>query len=171
MQKKTIIFFKNILAQYIVLIIVLVAYFFIYFYDRSIFILALDKVWQILQEVLPTLVAVFVLFSISNYLFSSNSLIKNFARNSFAKWAFVILGGILSSGPIYMWYPLMADLKGKFLNDGMIACFIYNRAIKIPLLPVMIVYFGAKYVIILFVTMVFASLVQGYVINKLIKEV
>jgi len=57
------------------------------------------------------------------------------------KWIFVIIGGVLSTGAIYMWYPFLADLKDKGLNYGLISCFLYNRAIKIPLLPLMVFYF------------------------------
>jgi len=81
---------------------------------------------------------------------------------------FVIIGGMLSTGPIYMWYPLLADLRNRGLNYGLIACFLYNRAIKIPLLPIAIFYFGWKYIIILSFVMIFISIIQGILINKLL---
>ena len=68
-----------------------------------------------------------------------------------------------------MWYPLLADLKSKGLNSGLIACFLYNRAIKIPFLPLMIFYFSLKYVLILTVVMVFMSVIQALIINKFMK--
>lgn len=171
MQKKEASIIKKIFSQYVLLIIVLLAYLFVFFIDRTIFDQALYRVWQIFKEVIPTLVVVFVLFSFSNYLFASKKFFKYFKKNNYIKWIVVVVGGIISSGPIYMWYPLMSDLRGKFLNNGMVACFLYNRAIKVPLLPMMVIYFGTKYVIVLFVTMVIASILQGYMINKLIKEV
>ena len=82
---------------------------------------------------------------------------------------FVIIGGILSSGPIYMWYPLLADLKHKGLSYGLIACFLYNRAIKIPLLPLAIIYFSWRYLFILTFVMIFMSILQGLIINKLME--
>jgi hypothetical protein len=54
----------------------------------------------------------------------------------------------LSSGPVYLWYPLLKQLKEKWLSQWHIATFIYARAIKIPLIPMMIVFFGLKYTII-----------------------
>ena len=85
------------------------------------------------------------------------------------KWFYVIIGGILSSGPIYMWYPLLADLRSKGLNYGLIACFLYNRAIKIPLLPLAIIYFSWQYIIILTLVMITVSIMQGILLNKLME--
>ncbi len=68
-----------------------------------------------------------------------------------------------------MWYPLLADLKNKGLSYGFIACFLYNRAIKIPLIPLAIAYFSWQYILILSFTMIIMSVVQGILIDKLIK--
>ena len=68
-----------------------------------------------------------------------------------------------------MWYPLLADLRNKGLNYGLIACFLYNRAIKIPLIPLAIVYFSWQYIVILLVVMVFASIIQGVFLNRLME--
>jgi uncharacterized membrane protein YraQ (UPF0718 family) len=107
--------------------------------------------------------------SISNYFITPDFVIKHLKEKGIKKWFFVIIGGILSSGPIYMWYPLLADLRNKGLNYGLIACFLYNRAIKIPLIPLAIVYFSWQYIIILLVVMVFASIIQGVLLNKLME--
>jgi uncharacterized membrane protein YraQ (UPF0718 family) len=68
-----------------------------------------------------------------------------------------------------MWYPLLADLKEKGLSHGLIACFLYNRAIKIPLLPLLIFYFNWQFVIVLTIVMIGASLIQGIFVNKLME--
>lgn len=94
---------------------------------------------------------------------------KHLKDKGMKKWFFVIIGGILSSGPIYMWYPLLADLRNKGLNYGLIACFLYNRSIKIPLIPLAIIYFSWKYIIILLLVMILASIIQGIIINKLME--
>ncbi len=67
-----------------------------------------------------------------------------------------------------MWYPLLSDLKDKGLNYGLISCFLYNRAIKIPLIPLAIIYFGFKYIFILTIVMIFISIIQGILIDKII---
>ena len=51
------------------------------------------------------------------------------------------------------------------MRTGLVAVFLYNRAIKIPLLPIMIYYFGIFFVIILCIFMVVASIFQGKIIE------
>ena len=75
------------------------------------------------------------------------------------------LFGIVSHGPIYVWYPLLRDLKQHGMRSGLVAVFLYNRAIKIPLLPIMIFYFGVFFVIILCIYMIIASVFQGKIIE------
>ena len=49
----------------------------------------------------------------------------------------VIAAGIISTGPIYAWYPLLKDFKEKRAGGSVIAI-LYNRAVKPFLLLVMI---------------------------------
>ena len=80
----------------------------------------------------------------------------------------MIVAGILSTGPIYVWYPLLAEFKEKGVGYGYMATFLYNRAIKIPLLPVAVLYFGIKYVVVLTALMVLFSVIQGVLIDRLV---
>jgi uncharacterized membrane protein YraQ (UPF0718 family) len=121
----------------------------------------------ILADIIPIFLTVSVLVFLSDYFISPRFIIKYLRQNSLLKWLLVIIGGILSTGPIYMWYPLLAELRSKVLDDGMVACFLYNRAIKIPLLPITILYFGWRYVVVLGAVMVGASVFQGFIINQI----
>jgi len=123
---------------------------------------------NILIKVIPILILVFVLSFVVNYFIKPKKLIKYLGKDSKYKgWMIAILSGIISSGPIYMWYPLLKELKDKGMRIGLIATFLYNRAIKIPLLPLLIVYFGLKYSIVLLIIMVIFSVLQGLTIEKL----
>ena len=51
------------------------------------------------------------------------------------------------------------------MRVGLVAVFLYNRAIKIPLLPIMIFYFGTSFVTILAIYMVIASVIEGSTIE------
>jgi len=124
---------------------------------------------QIILKVIPIFILVFVLMTLSNYFINTKFIIKHLREKGLKRWFFIIIGGILSSGPIYMWYPLLADLKLKGLSYGLIACFLYNRAIKIPLLPLAIIYFSWQYILILTIVMVFISIIQGVLINKIME--
>ena len=78
--------------------------------------------------------------------------------------------GIVSMGPIYAWYPLLKKLKDEGVGNGPIAIFLYNRAVKPFLLPVMIAYFGWIYVAILTLLTVLASVTMGWCMHIFIKR-
>jgi len=90
--------------------------------------------------------------------------------SGFAGALFSILAGIISTGPIYAWYPLLQDLKKKGAGSHIIAIFLHNRSVKPFLLPVMISFFGLTYVLILIITTVLASLALGYAMKVLVRE-
>ena len=161
---------KKISGFWYFLFVVIVSYIFLFIYDSELFYLCLVFFSNILIKILPIFVLVFVLMTLANYFITPKFILKHIRERGIKKWIFVIIGGILSTGPIYMWYPLLADLHSKGLGYGLIACFLYNRAIKIPLLPVMILYFSIQYIIILTFVMVFISVIQGIIINKLMEE-
>jgi uncharacterized membrane protein YraQ (UPF0718 family) len=79
---------------------------------------------------------------------------------------FAVIGGILSLGPIYMWYPMLFDLRKKGMKSSLIAIFLYNRAIKIPLLPMMIYYFGPMFTLILTIYMIIFSVINGLIVER-----
>ncbi len=158
---------KRIQGKWYFLIIVILAYLFLLFFNRELFYSCIFFFQKILLKIIPIFIAVFVLMVFTNYFITQEFIIKHTRKRGMKKWFFIIIGGILSSGPIYMWYPLLADLRSKGLSYGFIACFLYNRAIKIPLLPLIILYFGWKFVIILTLTMIASSIIQGIIINKM----
>jgi len=148
----------------IVLIYVLLSMF-----NQDIYFNSLDFFNKIILKVIPIFVFVFVLMALTNYFITPEFIMKHLRNRGIKKWFFVIVGGILSTGPIYMWYPFLADLKKKGLKYGLMACFLYNRAVKIPLLPLMILYFSLKFVVVLAFVMICASVIQGLIINKLME--
>jgi predicted Fe-Mo cluster-binding NifX family protein len=111
---------------------------------------------RLIVRIAPILLIVFVVMFLANLFFENKSVSRFLGKGSgFQGWMVAIAGGIVSSGPIYMWYPLLSDLKKKGMKDSLIAAFLYNRAIKIPLLPMMIHYFGWNFTLTLSIYMVF----------------
>ncbi len=157
---------KQITGSWYFLIAIFLIYFFLFLFSRENFLSAGSFSFGIIQKIILVFVLVFILMSITNYFFTPKFVSKHFQKKGFSKWFFAVAGGILSTGPIYLWYPLLADLKSKGFNYGLISCFLYNRAIKIPLVPIMIFYFSLKYVIVLSLVMIFASVFQGILVNK-----
>ncbi|KAF5428632.1 putative membrane protein YraQ, UPF0718 family [Candidatus Methanophagaceae archaeon] len=97
-----------------------------------------------------------------DYFLHPKTVSKYVGRGSGIKgWFLAIFTGILSHGPIYVWYPLLKDLRDRGMKSGLIAAFLYSRAIKIPLLPLRVYYFGALFVVVLLPYIVIASIVVG----------
>jgi len=61
-------------------------------------------------------------------------------------------------------------LKEKGMKDSFIATFLYNRAVKIPLMPMMIFYFGISFTAILTIYIVIFSIINGFCVDKLLLE-
>ncbi|MCD6229855.1 MAG: hypothetical protein J7K00_03570 [Candidatus Diapherotrites archaeon] len=159
--------FKQISGAGYFLIGILIVYLILFFIRQDLFFSSINFFYNIILKIIPVFILVFILMTITNYFITPKFVIKHLKEKGIKKWVFVIIGGVLSTGPIYMWYPFLADLKNKGLNYGLIACFLYNRAIKISLLPLAIIYFTWQYILVLSFVMIFISIIQGIIINKL----
>lgn len=123
----------------------------------------------IFEKVIPIFVLIYILLVLINYFVKPQQLAKHLGVGSGIKgWAIAVVAGILSSGPIYMWYPLLNELQKHGVKNGLIATFLYNRAVKPALLPLIIYYFGLKFTIVLTIVMVGISIVQGILIDKFV---
>ena len=158
---------KQLPASWYFLGVIIIMYLLFSIFNQKVYLDSLSFFSQIIYKVIPVFILVFVLMSFINYFITPKFIMKHLKEKGIKKWFYVIVGGILSTGPIYMWYPLLADLKNKGLNYGLISCFLYNRAVKIPLIPLMIFYFSIQYVVVLMLGMIFVSVVQGILINKI----
>ena len=157
---------KNLYYSFYFLIVVITLYIILFFLKLDKTINSLYASWNIFVNIIPILILVIFLIGISNYLLKPKKVSKYLGKKSgFKGWFLSALFGILSHGPIYVWYPLLKDLKEHGMRTGLVAVFLYNRAIKIPLLPVMIFYFSIYFVIILCIYMIVASIFQGKIIE------
>ena len=160
---------KEIQKSWYFLVAMILIYSVVSFFNYELFESSLKFFLNILIKIIPIFIFIFMLMIFTNYFITPEFILKYIEKNKgIKKWVFAVVGGVLSSGPIYLWYPLLADLKDKGISNGLIACFLYNRgALKIPLLPLMIVYFSWKYIIVLSLVMICVSVVQGLIINKM----
>ena len=125
---------------------------------------------DIIVKVVPTILIIIVLMTLINYFVKPKQLVKYLGKKSGVKgWFIAIIGGILSSGPIYMWYPLLNELQKKGVKNSLIATFLYNRSVKIALIPLLLMYFGATYTITLLIVMIIISIAQGWTTEKLME--
>ncbi len=132
--------------------------------------IALQTTWVLLLKISPILLLVILLTALINYFINPKELSKHLSKESgFKAWILALGAGILSHGPMYAWYPLIEELRKKGLRDSLIGMFFYARAVKLPLLPIMIEYFGLKYTTILNLYIILGSFLQGLIIEKVEK--
>ena len=150
------------------LIVVILAYIAVAFLNVGAIIPSLQFALNIIKTIFPVFVLIFSLMAIVNYFITPKRVIKHLGKSSGLKrWFFAIVGGIISTGPIYMWYPMLKELKKRGVNYGFIAAFLYNRAIKLPLIPLIIFYFGLKFTVVLTVVMIIMSIIQGIIFEEI----
>ena len=119
-------------------------------------------------HILPALVFIVLLMGIMNYFVKPRTVSRYAGKGSGIKgWLLAICTGILSHGPIYAWYPLLRNLRNHGMKSSLIAVFLYNRSIKISLLPVIVYYFGLPFVAILASYLIIASIVQGHIVQMI----
>ena len=117
----------------------------------------------ILLQVVPVLVFVFFLLFITDLFIKPEKIAKYLGSESgVTGWLVAIVAGIISSGPIYVWFPFLSEMREKGMKTGLAATFLYNRAVKVPLLPLMIYYFGFAFTVVLTVYMIVFSVVVGF---------
>ena len=90
-----------------------------------------------------------------------------------ASWLYVAFGlaaGMLSTGPAYAWYGLLADLRTRGMRSALLAVLLYARAIKLPLLPLLAHYFGFAYMLVLSLFIALFALLNGWAMERLFPE-
>ena len=131
----------------------------------------LDKASTMLYKLVPIFVLVITLTALINYFLKPKKIMKYFGKESGVKGIlYALVGGVISHGPMYAWYPMLDDLRKHGLKFGLIASFMYARAVKIPLLPFMVGLFGLPFTVIVNVYILLFAILQGYIIDMLIKE-
>ena len=161
---------KKSYGKWILLIITIGFFAGIYFFSVPKFFLVLNYFTKLLLQIIPILFLVYILMVLINYFITKEILQKQMTdKSSFKKWVMSIVFGIISVGPLYIWYPLMKDLKEKGVEDKFIATFLYNRGIKPQWAPMLILYFGWTYTFVLFFVMTIFSIPQGIITQKLVK--
>jgi len=127
--------------------------------------------WGMFSKIIPLLLFVILIMAIVNLFFTKERTKKYLGESSGIKgWIFAIISGILISGPPYLLFPLLGDLRRHGMNNSLLAIFLYNRNIKIQFLPVLIYYFGLKFAIVLSFYIVLFSILNGIIVGRLNKK-
>jgi uncharacterized membrane protein YraQ (UPF0718 family) len=111
---------------------------------------------------------VFVLLVVVDLVLNARQIAQRGGHPAGARgWLLALGAGILSAGPIYAWYPLLAELRGKGMRASSAAVFLYAGAIKLPLLPLLFHYFGAAYSIVLSLYLAGFAILSGVVMERI----
>ena len=162
--------FRKIGSQYVFFIAVVLVYILWAVFDLESARAGFNASVKLMLRIAPTLGVVFALLFVSSLIVDARTVARYLGEGARAGgWLLAIGAGIISAGPIYLWYPLLSDLKEKGMREALIAVFLYNRAVKIPLLPLMIQYFGVRTVAVLTIYMVAFSVLNGFLVERILK--
>lgn len=121
-----------------------------------------------LGKVVPVLVLVFVLMFLAELFLSGERVESWLGRGSGRRgWLLALAAGVLSTGPAYPWYALLAELRAKGMRTALVAVVLYARAIKLPLLPLLAHYFGLRYMMVVSLFIAAFSILSGMLMEKL----
>lgn len=162
---------KRISGRIKFLIAVLLLYLIIALFNFSVAKDAFVNFLLMFIKILPILGIVFVIMIGVNLYFTKERIGKYLGEQSGLKgWLYATISGILVSGPPYVLYPLLSDLKKHGMKNSLLAVFLYNRNVKIPFLPVMVYYFGLNFTVILSLYIIIFSILNGKIIDLLVRE-
>lgn len=119
-------------------------------------------------SVVPVLVLVFALvFLVERFLSPERTRTWLGHDSGWRGWLLALAAGVVSTGPVYAWYSLLAGLRGKGMRDALVAVALYARAIKLPLLPLLAHYFGLAYMLVLSLWLAVFAMVVGALTERL----
>jgi len=155
----------------IFLSIVIVIYLALGIVDFNLMKLSIFNFGKLFLKILPVICVVFALIFLSNLFLKPKKIAKHFGKGSGTlSWIITIVGGIISMGSAYIWYIFLKDLRQKGMKTSLIVAFLYSRAVKVPLLPMMVYYFGCPLTIILTIYMIIFSVINGLVVERIVNS-
>jgi len=129
---------------------------------------ALDYFVAGLTGLLPLFGVMLLLLWLFNLLIKPRQVVKGLGRQSGVRgWLLAIAGGAISMGPMYLWYPLLGELHKHGLRPALAVAFLYSRAVKIPMLPFMVHYFGGLYTTLFVLSILLFSVVNALIMERI----
>lgn len=151
---------------WILLAVVTLVYMALYYFDASHIEVAMSSALDTAKLILSILLFVGLIMFFIEYFFDEKKLKQHLGRDRGIKaWIIALVGGILSHGPSYVWYPMLENLRDKGVRDSLVVVFLYARSIKIPWIPMMVVYFGWEFTSIFMIYILIGALVQGFLVS------
>lgn len=130
---------------------------------------ALATFLKMLRKVAPVLVLVFGLMFLAEAFLTPARTQAWLGRGSGLRgWLLALLAGVVSTGPVYAWYGLLAELRRQGMRTALVAVVLYARAIKLPLLPLLSHYFGLRYMLVLSLWIALFAVANGWLMERLL---
>lgn len=137
-------------------------------FDREAAGRALQQFAGLLGNVAPALVLVLALLFLVNLLLNPKRVERYLGRGSGLRgWLMALAAGVISTGPVYAAYAVLGELREKGMRPPLMAALLYARAVKLPLLPLLIHYFGIAYTVLLVFWILFFAVLGGVVVGWL----
>lgn len=132
---------------------------------------ALASFVAMLGEIAPVLALVLILMFLTERFLTPARTRAWMGRGSGLRgWLLAVAAGVISTGPVYTWYALLAELRAKGMRTALVAVVLYARAIKLPLLPLLAHYFGLRYMLVLSLLIAGFSILNGLLMERLLRQ-
>lgn len=153
------------------LIVVVIIYILLAFVNKYLIIGALINSLILFAKISPILCLVIFIMFATNYFLKPKTIQKHLGRDSGIRgWVYAVIGGILISGPPYVLYPLLGDLKKAGMKNSLLGTLLYNRNVKIQFLPVMAYYFGTAFTVVISCYIILFSIFNGMLLDRIKEE-
>lgn len=150
------------------LTIMVIVYAIVFIFDSQGIENALSKAFSVLNQIWPLFVFIILLTTLINYFLKPKHLIKHLGEDSGKRGIiYALIAGIISHGPMYVWYSMLEELRKQGVKDELLIIFFYARAIKIPMIPFSIAVFGTTFTIIISLYILLLAVLQGKVFSYL----
>lgn len=152
-------------------IVVIILYLITSLYDFDLVKTALLSFSDLYLKVLKMLVLVFVVMMGTNFFLDQNENKDSFKKFTWYKsrlsaiWLWIIIGW-----PPYALFPMLKEFKKQWIHNSLLAVFLYNRNVKIPYIPISVLYFWLTFTLILSFYIILFSILNGIIMWKLVKE-
>ncbi|MFH0856910.1 MAG: hypothetical protein V1860_03365 [bacterium] len=158
---------KKISFNKILFFIVIISYLFAFLFKPDKILPSFKVIWGLAFSIAPLLILVFIFMAAVDYYMPPEWLKKHIGHDAgIKKWVIGIVAGVAAVGPPLIWYPMLKDLKEYGVQNDFLAVFLYCKAINVQFFPMIIFYFGLKYLIVITILMIVASVTQGFIFRN-----
>ncbi|NOZ80630.1 MAG: hypothetical protein GXP63_03060 [DPANN group archaeon] len=127
----------------------------------------LESYLKLILQILPIFIIVYAFMVLIDYLVTEDLLKHMMGKEAGIRgWFIAIVTGIISVGPVYVWYPLLRNLQKRGIRVRFLSTFLYNRGIKLQWASLLILYFGWTYTLVLLTVMAVFSIPQGLITER-----